>query len=126
MRTQKTIHVIEYARGIDPESQARQRALKHGGEQRSAQSLAGNIRDKKRRPPIAQRKHVEVIASDRQTRKIEAGDGEVREFAEIVRKQSLLNTACDIDFLFEELPFAFALDEPCVVQNTGSVGGQRV
>src|SRR5439155_863538 len=100
--------------------------MKHGGENRGAESLAGNIRDEKRGAPVAERKNIEVISTDRQAGKIESRDGEVRVFAEIARQKRLLNVAGDVDLLLEALAFTLAFHEAGIVQNVRSVGGQGI
>src|SRR5260370_1335963 len=82
---EEAIHVIEGARGIGAERHAGECALEHGGEKRGAESFAGNISDEKRGAAIAEREDIKVVPSDRQAGKIEPGNGEVREFAEITR-----------------------------------------
>src|SRR5258706_236731 len=118
--------MIEDARGIDAESHSGKCALKHGGENRGAKSFTGNIGDKKRGAAIAQRKNVEVVSADRQTREIESGNREMRVFAEIAWEKRLLNVSSDVDLLLEALAFALALDQARVIENVGGVAGQSV
>src|SRR6266853_6989264 len=118
--------MIEDARGIDAESHSGKRALKHGGENRGAKSFTGNIGDKKRGAPIAERKNVEVVSADGQEREVESGNSEMRVFAEIAREKRLLNVAGNVDLLLEALAFALAFDEAGIVENAGSVGGQGI
>src|SRR5437879_2047285 len=123
---EEAVDMIEDARGIDAQSHSGERALKHGGDNRGAESLTGNVRDKKRRPAIAQREDIEVISADRQAGEIESGDREMRVFSETAREKPLLDVAGDIDFLLEALAFTLAFNEAGVVQNVRSVGGQGV
>src|SRR5256886_14813885 len=62
---QEAIDMIENARGIGAKSHAGERALKHGGEKRGAESLAGNVSDEKSGAAIAKRENIEVISSHR-------------------------------------------------------------
>src|SRR5258706_539635 len=123
---EEAVDMIEDARGIDAQSHSGERALKHGGDNRGAESLTGNVRDKKRRPAIAQREDIEVISADCQAGEIESGDGEMRVFSETAREKPLLDVAGDIDFLLETLAFTLAFNEAGVVQNVRSVGSQGV
>src|SRR5712671_7453987 len=52
---EEAIDMIEDARGIGAESHAGERALKHGGEKRGAESLAGYVSDEKSGAAIAKR-----------------------------------------------------------------------
>ena len=45
MAAEKTIYVIEDARGIGAQGHSRKRALQHGGQQRGAQSFSRNVGD---------------------------------------------------------------------------------
>src|SRR5713226_6584029 len=126
MITEEAIYMIEHAGGIGAERHTRKRALKHGGEQRGAKAFAGDVRDEKRGSPLAERKDVEVISTNRQAGKIKSGDGEMRVFSEIAREKRLLDVAGDVDLLLEALAFALAFDEAGVVEDAGGVGGQGV
>src|SRR6266436_5989598 len=123
---EKAIDVIEHPRGVGTEGHGGKRALQHGGEQGSAEAFAGDIGNEKGCAAFANRKDIEVVPTDGQTGQIVAIDGEMREFAEIPREKPLLNSASDIDLLFEALAFALALDQASVIQNAGGVGGQGV
>ena len=126
MLAKKAVHVIENARWIGAERHAGKRALQHGGQNGGTESFAGNVGNDKRRAPIAYAKNVEIVASDREARKIHTGHAEVRRIRKIARQQRLLDVARDVDFLFESLALAFALDQTRVVENAGGVGGQRI
>src|SRR4029077_1234655 len=126
MIAEKAVDMIEHAGGSDAEGHSGERPLQHGGENRGAESFAGNVRDEKRGAAIAERKDVEVVSSHREARKIESGNGEVRVFAEVAREKRLLNVAGDVDLLFEPLAFTLAFDEPGVVEDAGGVRGQGV
>ena len=126
MAAQKIVYVIEDARRIRTQRHSRQRPLQHRREQRGAQSFAGNVCQQKSGAIVAQRKHVEIIASDRQARKIHARNRQMRILAKIFGQQRLLNIARDINFLLHALAFAFALHQPRIVQNAGRVCRQRV
>src|SRR5712691_680367 len=123
---QETIDVIENARRIGAESHAGKRALEHGRKQRGAEPFSGNVGDEKSSPVIVEREDVEVVATDRGTREIDAGDGEVGVIGEIAREERLLNVARDVDLLLQALAFALVFDEAGVVQDAGGVGGQGV
>ena len=62
---QEAIDMIEDARGIGADSHARERALKHGGKKRGAESLAGYVSYEKSGAAIAKREDIEVISSHR-------------------------------------------------------------
>ena len=117
---------MENARGIGAEGHARQRALEHGGQQRGANSLAGNVGNDEGGAVLAHRKDIEVIAAHGVTRSIDGGDGQVREIAEAARQERLLNFPRDAQFLLEALALAFALHEARIVQNAGGFDGQGV
>src|SRR5260370_38201448 len=78
---EEAIDMIEDARGIGAESHAGERALKHGGEKRGAESFTGNVSEEKSGAAVAEREDIEVISSDRQSRAIQARNGTVRIFA---------------------------------------------
>src|SRR5713101_1407864 len=85
--------MIEDARRIDAQSHSRERALKHGGENRGAESFTGNISDEKRSAAIAEWKNVEVVSADCQAREVESSNCEMGVFAEIAWEKRLLNVA---------------------------------
>jgi len=64
MGAQELIDMIDDARGIDAEGHSGERTLKHGRENRGAESLAGNVGDEKRGAAFAKRKNIEVVTAD--------------------------------------------------------------
>ena len=115
------------ARRIGADRHAGKRALQHGGEQRGAKSLAGNVGDQKRG---ALRRSWETRRSSRRPPArhgvVDAANGQMRKIAEAARQQRLLNVARDAQFLLEALALALALHQTRVVQNAGGFDGQGV
>src|SRR5712692_7010297 len=118
--------MIEDARRIDAQSHSRERALKHGGENRGAESFTGNISDEKRSAAIAEWKNVEVVSADCQAREVESSNCEMGVFAEIAWEKRLLNVAGNVDLLLEALAFALTFDEAGIVENAGGVAGESI
>src|SRR6266404_5188841 len=126
MLAQEIIDVIKNSRRIGAHGHAGKRALEHRREQGCAESLAGNVRDQEGSAVIAHRKYVEVVATDGETRKINTAHGKMRVIAKTTREKSLLNVACDGEFLLETLTLAFILDQAGIIQNAGGFDGERV
>src|SRR5207245_3619639 len=80
---EETVYVIEHTRGIRAQGHCGKRPLQHGGHNCGAKPFAGNVGDEKRGAAIAKREDVEVVASNGQARKVDAGHGEVRAIGEI-------------------------------------------
>src|ERR1700730_9635557 len=70
---EEVIDAMEDAHGIGPDGHPRQCALKHGSEQRGANSLAGNVGNDEGGAVIAHGEHIKVIAANGVTGSIESG-----------------------------------------------------
>src|SRR5260370_26170716 len=72
MLAQKIIDVIKNSRGIGAHGHAGKRALEHRRQQSRAESLAGNVRDQEGSAVITHPKHIEIIATDGEARKLKS------------------------------------------------------
>src|SRR6266581_3771643 len=59
---QKIVDVIENAGGVGAHGHPGKSALQHRGEQRRAETFAGDVRDQECRAVIAHGKHIEVVS----------------------------------------------------------------
>ena len=69
---QKSVDVVKDACRISSHVHPGKGTLQHRCQKRGTQTLAGNISDEKGRAVVAQREHVKVVASHRQTRSTRA------------------------------------------------------
>src|SRR5215469_11601451 len=113
--TQEAVDVLDQTHWISADGNSRERSLEHRREQRRPEALSGNVRDQNRCATLVKRKNIKVIAADRMARRVNAAYCEVREIAQTLRNECLLNAARDVELLLQALPLALAFHQTRIV-----------